>query len=414
MRHIILTLTAFFFFSSFADAAQVSPRHNQDNTPEGTQAILDWADSQIDIIHSEVSQFGPSSGGDSELTVIKKQWQTEFIARLELGVMDLWQSTEKVLDKKHACLIEDTYKIEDRIARLLDIVSKVEALPRSQSDQDELEEYLLEAKETLRQLIYFKDALQIYGPIDDERWQKMEKTFRREVEDQFKGEVPGELSGIKLADPVYYTNTECVHEKNLGFYQTRQEFAYLLEKIEAIKQFAQEMTNVSSLFNSAKEYFTDERRIRARKMRARKQATSWFAKNIEPSMNQVGLYPVYGSDYLDKTSESADEQDEGDRDAVEKEVPENDPFDEVVKEGEIVVRSSIYLWVRNEDEWRYEEVEHRKARLESQRSAEDIAQPTSEKLDDSPKEIMKKTEKTNKFLIDVVQGTMDARGSMPN
>jgi hypothetical protein len=355
MKKLIALLLAFSILSPYA-LARERVRDANENTPPGTQTILDWADSEIDVLHDKIGSIGSSTGGGTELTVISRSWRTEFLARLELGISDFWQSSGKVIDTRHSCLIEDTYQIEDRIARLMHIVSRVKAMPRSQSDQDLLEEYFLEAEQLLKQLIYFKNALEIYGPIDEVRWKKVQKTYQKEVQDLFDGKgVPGGLSGIVLADPVYYSDTECVHEHKLGFYQTREEFTYFMEKIQAIKEFAKSLGNISGLFNSAKEFFTDERRIRSRKMRARRQATSWFAKNIEPAMNQVGLYPVYGSDYLDKTPESAQEQDEADRDAIEKEVPVNDPFEEVVKEGEPILPSTIYLWVWNEEEERFEE-----------------------------------------------------------
>jgi hypothetical protein len=78
MKKLIALLLAFSILSPYA-LARERVRDANENTPPGTQTILDWADSEIDVLHDKIGSIGSSTGGGTELTVISRSWRTEFL-----------------------------------------------------------------------------------------------------------------------------------------------------------------------------------------------------------------------------------------------------------------------------------------------------------------------------------------------
>lgn len=278
MKKNIFFLLALFFLSSSSAWGAYS---NAANT------LLNWADSEISEISTEFSAIARESESPEKdgLCIVETQWSLPFSSRLELGTSDFVRSVN-MFGVKNNCLIEDVHEIDNRIGRLYKIATNLELKCYHEKLSERLSTVSNRAETLMKQLSFFRDALQDYGALekDVEKRADLMTQFREKFGDLPKG-LPESLT---VSSEEYRTQKSCPEPKSFfSFTQTKKAFEKIQKKIEKLKNIANGTENMSSLFFSGASSFSwSDMRTRAEK-RGKQAAQRWFDRNIANPVSQA-------------------------------------------------------------------------------------------------------------------------------
>ena len=271
-------LALFFLFPSSAWGAY----------SDAASTLLNWADSEISEISTEFSAIAQESESPEKdgLCIVETQWSLPFSSRLELGTSDFVRSVN-MFGVKNNCLIDDVHEIENRIGRLYKVSTNLELKCYDEKLSERLSTVSTRAEILMKQLSFFRDALQDYGALEED----VEK--RADLMTQFRekfGDIPEGLpESLTVSSEEYRTQKSCPEPKSFfSFTQTKKAFEKIQKKIEKLKNIASGTENISSLFFSGTSSSFSWSTLQTRaEQRGTQAAQRWFHRNITSPVSQA-------------------------------------------------------------------------------------------------------------------------------
>jgi hypothetical protein len=406
-----------FFLSPFAVRAATGT--------DVTNTILDWADSEIRDIHTNLKQAKSEYEAvcQDEVCFLYPDWKLSVLPRLELGLNDFQESAKLLSRSGNVCLGRDVAKIENRIGRLSGF-SEFSLVHRPFDDtEDKIGGELKRVSVLVDILFFLRDALKEYGGVSegntDEEKQQFREIYQQKIEDMFSEKewkdqdgtegMPRDFQGIVFFDKAYAADSACVHPYNLGFFQVKEEWMILQEKLKEIQENFLDMENMTARFTTARESFFSEKNEEIRRQRARYRSKAWFQRNIEYPAENLGMVRVvWGASYITKSDEVRRQEDEDDEKRAKTLVKKEEPEPRNIRE-----KDEFFTTLETVEEKYQDEVKYRISRGRSLRDATDRDSKISLTLDKDIIPLLLQMQKKNEAYAIAVQSLYDVCGSMP-